>query len=76
MNSMFVPVMQGYFRVMGNRLLAGREFTEADIRGNANLAIVQNQATSDTVWTATGTADAVGINWSLQAFAVCSLVTP
>jgi predicted permease len=39
-NSMSVPVMQDYFRVMGSRLLAGSEFTEADIRGNAKLAIV------------------------------------
>jgi predicted permease len=42
MNSMSVPVMQDYFRVMGNRLLAGREFTGADIRGNAKLAIVND----------------------------------
>jgi putative ABC transport system permease protein len=42
MNSMFVPVMQDYFRVMGNRLLAGREFTEADIRTNTNVAIVSD----------------------------------
>ena len=41
-NSMSVPVMQDYFRVMGSRLLAGREFTEADIRGNATLAIVND----------------------------------
>jgi putative ABC transport system permease protein len=41
-NSMSVPVMQDYFRVMGSRLLAGREFTEADIRGNAKLAIVND----------------------------------
>lgn len=42
MNSMSVPVMQDYFRVMGNRLLAGREFNIADIRGNAQLAIVND----------------------------------
>jgi predicted permease len=42
MNSMFVPVMQDYFRVMGTRLLAGREFTEADIRTNTNVAMVSD----------------------------------
>jgi len=42
MNSMFVPVMQNYFRAMGNRLLAGREFTEADMHGNTNMAIVSD----------------------------------
>ena len=42
MNSMSVPVMQDYFRVMGSRLLAGREFTGADIHGNAKLAIVND----------------------------------
>jgi hypothetical protein len=42
MNSMFVPVMQDYFRVMGSRLLAGREFTQADIQGNTNIAIVSD----------------------------------
>ena len=42
MNSMFVAVMQDYFRVMNNRLLAGREFTAADIRGNEELAIVND----------------------------------
>ena len=41
-NSMSVPVMQDDFRVMGSRLLAGREFTGADIRGNATLAIVND----------------------------------
>lgn len=39
-NSMSVPVMQDYFRAMGSRLLAGREFTAADIRGNEKIAIV------------------------------------
>jgi putative ABC transport system permease protein len=42
MSSMSVPVMQDYFRVMGNRLLAGREFTGTDVRGNENLVIVND----------------------------------
>lgn len=42
MNSMSVPVMQDYFRVMGNRLLAGREFTGSDIRGNEKVVVVND----------------------------------
>jgi predicted permease len=38
--SMVVPVMAEYFRTMGGRILAGREFTEAEVQGNAKVAIV------------------------------------
>jgi putative ABC transport system permease protein len=39
-NSMFVPVMQDYFRTIGAQLLAGREFTEADVHSDQKIAIV------------------------------------
>ncbi len=39
-NSMAVPILADYFRTMGGRLIAGREFTEADIRTGAEVAVV------------------------------------
>ena len=39
-NSMVVPVMQDYFLAMGDPMLAGRDFTQADLYSTANLAIV------------------------------------
>ncbi len=39
-NSMVVPVLPDYFRTMGGRLLAGRDFTAADLQGGAEVAIV------------------------------------
>src|SRR5215475_7409788 len=42
MNSMVVPVMQDYFLAMGDPVLAGREFTQADMYSTANLAIVND----------------------------------
>jgi predicted permease len=41
-NSMVVPVMADYFRAMGGRILAGREFSEADMRSDARIAIVND----------------------------------
>jgi predicted permease len=41
-SSMVVPVMADYFRTMGGRMEAGREFTEADLRSNENIAIVND----------------------------------
>jgi predicted permease len=38
--SAIVPVMPDYFRTMGGRIMAGREFTQADSEGNAEVAIV------------------------------------
>ena len=42
-NSKVVLVMPDYFRTMGGRLLAGREFTEADARTHANVAVVSER---------------------------------
>ena len=41
-NSSIVPVMPYFFRAIGGRILAGREFTEADMRSNASVAIVND----------------------------------
>jgi len=38
--SAMVPVMPDYFRTMGGRIVAGREFTQADSDSNAQVAIV------------------------------------
>jgi putative ABC transport system permease protein len=42
-NSAIVPVMPDYFRSMGARILAGREFTQADSDSNARVAIVNDE---------------------------------
>ena len=41
-NSMVVPVMQDYFLTMGDPVLAGRGFTQADLYSTAHLAIVND----------------------------------
>jgi putative ABC transport system permease protein len=41
-NSAVIPVMPDYFRAMGGQILAGREFTEADMQSNASVAIVSD----------------------------------
>ncbi|WP_321470945.1 ADOP family duplicated permease [uncultured Paludibaculum sp.] len=46
-SSMVVPVMPDYFQTMGGQILAGREFTEAELRGNAKLAIVNERFASE-----------------------------
>jgi ABC-type antimicrobial peptide transport system permease subunit len=38
-----VPVLSGYFETMGGRILAGREFTDAEVRSGARLAIVNER---------------------------------
>ena len=38
-----VPVFPDYFRTMGGRILAGREFTAAEVQGNARVAIVSER---------------------------------
>jgi predicted permease len=38
--AMMVPVLSGYFQTMGGRILAGREFTDAEVRSDARVAVV------------------------------------
>jgi putative ABC transport system permease protein len=42
MNSMIVPVMQDYFLAMGAPVIAGLEFTEADMHSTTNIAIIND----------------------------------
>ena len=39
-NSIVVQVFADYFRAMGGRILYGREFTAADLRDNARVAVI------------------------------------
>ncbi len=39
-NSMIVPVLDDYFRTMGGHMSFGREFTEAEVRSDAKVAVV------------------------------------
>ncbi len=45
-NSMMVPVMADYFKTMGGHLLYGREFSDAEVRSGAQVAVVNEQFTS------------------------------
>ena len=45
--SMVNPVLPDYFRTMGGRILWGREFTDAEVRGNARLAIINERFASE-----------------------------
>lgn len=38
-----IPVMSDYFRTMGTKILYGREFTDAEIRSDARVAIVNQR---------------------------------
>jgi predicted permease len=38
--SMVIPVMPDYFETMGGRILEGREFSEAEMHGDAGVAVV------------------------------------
>jgi ABC-type antimicrobial peptide transport system permease subunit len=38
-----VPVLSGYFQTMGGRILYGREFTEAEVRSGAKVAVVNER---------------------------------
>jgi len=42
LGSAVVPVMQDYFLAMGDRVIAGREFTEADMHSTEQIAIVND----------------------------------
>lgn len=43
LNSTMVPVLSGYFETMGGRILAGREFRDAEVHSGAKLAIVNER---------------------------------
>ncbi len=43
LNSTMVPVLSGYFQTMGGRILYGREFTDAEIRTGAKVAVVDER---------------------------------
>jgi predicted permease len=42
-NSTMIPIMSDYFQTMGARILYGREFTDAEIRSSARVAVVSEQ---------------------------------
>jgi predicted permease len=42
-SSTFIPVMSEYFQTMGGRILYGREFTDAEIRSGARVAVVNER---------------------------------
>ena len=46
LNSTLVPVLSGYFQTMGGRILYGREFTEAEVRSGAKVAVVNERFAS------------------------------
>jgi putative ABC transport system permease protein len=46
LNSTMVPVLSGYFKTMGAQILCGREFTEAEVRSGAHVAVVNKRFAS------------------------------
>ncbi len=46
-NSMIVPVFSDYFRTVGGRVLYGREFTDAELRSGAQVAVVNERFASE-----------------------------
>ena len=46
-SSMRVPVLSEYFKTMGGRFLCGREFTEAEVRSNAKVVVVNERFASE-----------------------------
>jgi predicted permease len=41
--STMIPVLSDYFRTMGSRILYGREFTDAEIRSGARVAVINDR---------------------------------
>jgi putative ABC transport system permease protein len=46
LNSTMLPVLSGYFKTMGAQILCGREFTEAEVRSGAHVAVVNKRFAS------------------------------
>ena len=42
-NSTMIPILSGYFQTMGTPIVDGREFTPAEVRGGAKVAIVNEE---------------------------------
>jgi len=62
-NSTMIPVMSGYFQTMGGRILYGREFTDAEVRSGARVAVVNERFAAGFG----ATADAVGHQLTIGA---------
>jgi putative ABC transport system permease protein len=45
--AMMVPVLPDYFRTMGGTILCGREFTDAEVRSDASVAVVNENFARD-----------------------------
>ncbi len=46
-NSTRIPVLPDYFKTMGGRILLGREFTDAELRSDAQVAVVNERFASE-----------------------------
>jgi predicted permease len=55
-NSTMVPVLGDYFKTMGGRILYGREFSDAEVRSDAKVAVVNERFAAEFG----STADALG----------------
>ena len=42
-SSTMIGILSGYFQTMGGRILCGREFTEAEVRSGAKVAVVNER---------------------------------
>ena len=47
LNSTMIPVLSDYFATMGGQILAGREFTDAEVRSGARVAVVNERFARD-----------------------------
>ena len=43
LNSTMVPILSGYFQTMGGSIVRGREFTDAEVRSGARVAVVNER---------------------------------